>query len=38
MKNFTFLLILVILLASCAQSVTMQQAASRSYKGTRAIR
>lgn len=38
MKNFTFLLILVIVFASCAQSVTTQQAANRNYRSTRAIR
>ncbi len=38
MKNFTIFLLIVILFASCAQSVTTQQAANRNYRSTRAIR
>lgn len=38
MKNFTILLLVVIFLVSCAQSVTTQQAAARNYRGVRGIR
>mgnify|MGYP007009266990 CR=1 FL=1 len=38
MKNFTIFLIIIVVLASCAQSVTTQQAANRNYRGTRALR
>ncbi len=38
MKNFTIFLVVALFLASCAQSVTTQQAANRNYRGTKAIR
>ena len=38
MKNIIALLLLVVFLISCSRSVTMQQAASRSYRGSRTVR
>lgn len=38
MKTIITLFLIIIFLASCAQSVTMQQAANRSYKSARSVR
>jgi uncharacterized protein YceK len=38
MKNILLLIVVVIFLVGCSQSVTMQQAANRSYKSSRSVR
>jgi hypothetical protein len=38
MKRIIVCILIMAFAASCSQSVTMQQAANRNYKGTRAIR